>query len=320
MIESVLLAIGPVFGVVGVAWAMARVITVPERWSALLQRVAFDVLVPVLLFHTMAGAAVRDHFAPGLLLAYYLPTFGLYAGVFAIARWRGRPARRANVLGLGASYGNTVMLGIPLVLRSHGDEAATTLFAIVGVHAVVLFVVTSVIHELAAAELRWRSLLRDTAARLFVNPVLLGIMAGALVSVVGIELPAPLLQLTGAIGQVAPWVALTAIGLGLARYRLTGADGREDRADAVLLLVAKMLAHPLLVALACALSLGLHDVRTHVLVTLAALPTGINVYLFAVRFRAAEAVTAVAVLASTAFAAVSTSLVVLALAALSLPR
>ena len=61
----------------------------------------------------------------------------------------------------------------------------------------------------------------------------------------------------------------------------------------------KILLQPFLVYLLAAHLFGLSPLSQAVLVTIAALPTGINAYLFAARYRAAEAAATSTILVST---------------------
>ncbi len=293
--------IAPVFGVVLASWLLARLVALPTGLTAGFQRLTFDWLVPALLFHTMATVPLNAQFDAYVLVAYYLPTLSLYGLLFAAMCAAGRSARHANVLALGGSYSNAVLLGIPLLLRAYGESASAPLFAIVGLHSAAMFFLTTFIHELAGANVRMAGLLRDTLLRLLRNPILLALLAGTAVNIWAIALPPALLRLTGACRTVAPYAALIAMGAGVAAYDLRGA-----RADAIAVVLCKLVLHPLLVWLCCVWLLGEQSLpAAKVLITLAALPSGINAYLFAVRFRAAEAASASAILLSTALSIVS---------------
>ena len=293
--------IAPVFGVVLASWMLARTVALPSGLTTGLQRLTFDLLVPALLFHTMATAPLHAQFDANVLMAYYLPTLAVYGLLFAGLCVAGRSARHANILALGGSYSNAVLLGIPLILRAYGDGAAAPLFAIVGLHSATMFFLTTLVHELAGANVRMPSLVRDTLMRLLRNPILMALLAGAAVNMWAIPLPALLFRLTDVCRMLAPYAALIAMGIGIAAYDLRGA-----RADALVVVLSKLVLHPLLVALCCTWLLdaphlaGQPGLTTKVLITLAALPSGINAYLFAVRFGAAEAASASAILLSTA--------------------
>lgn len=310
--------LAPVFGLVLASWLLARVVALPTRLTAGFQRLTFDWLVPALLFHTMATVPLPARFNASVLAAYYLPTLALYGLLFAAMCGAGRAARYANILALAGSYSNAVLLGIPLILRAYGDSASAPLFAIVGLHSAAMFFLTTLIHELTGAHmhLQMRSriarLLRETSTQLLRNPILLALLAGALVNLLAIPLPAALYALTGMCRSLAPYAALIAMGWGLAAYDLRGA-----RDDAIAVLLCKLVLHPLLVWLCCIWLLGAHSLdgnqaldmqpglEAKVLITLAALPSGINAYLFAVRFGAAAAASASAILLSTGLSIIS---------------
>ncbi len=299
LIPSLSALLAPVFATVFASWLMARTLPLPPRFVQSLQRLTFDLLMPVLLFHTMATVPIGDQLDAALLLAYYAPTLALFAAMLVLGRWRGRSLREANVLALAGTYGNAVLLGIPLVLRIFGESAAVPLFAIVGLHSALMFFLTTLVHELADDSLRLHTLLLNTGERLVRNPILIGLLGGTLVQLTGIAMPAPLLGFGTVVSVTAPWFALVAMGIGLAAHDLRGA-----LADSALVLLCKHLVHPLLVFMAAAATLGLAHPATPVLVTIAALPSGINVYLFAVRFGAAKAASATAIVAGTALSCI----------------
>jgi hypothetical protein len=284
----------PVFGIVIAAFATARAVELPGWLHAGIQRAAFDVLVPLLLFGTLSQVALPETLPVSFFAAYYGATLLLYALVLAAAvRGLGAAPAAGNVAALCATYGNSVLLGIPLVLRAFGDAASLPLFGLVAVHSPLLFLVTSLVHELAGGGGSWQATLRTAVRRLVASPILAGIAAGLAVNVAGLPLPAWLAAVTGVAAQAALPVALVAMGIGLAGHRLRGA-----LPAASVLVALKLLVHPLLVAGAMALTPAPPLWRA-VATVMAALPSGINVYLFATRFAAGEAAVATAILAST---------------------
>lgn len=287
----------PVFGIVLLSYAIARLLPLPVWLTSGIQRLTFDVAVPVLLFHTMATVDLSHPIGATLFVGYYTPTLALYALIYFATRQLGRGKALANVLALGSTYSNAVLLGIPLTLRAFGDSAAVPLFGLVAIHSATLFFLTTLLNETATGTVHLRTLLADTGRRLIANPILLGLLGGlaanALARAVGAPLPPGLLMLTGAVRAVAPTAALVAMGLGLARYALRGA-----LADAGLISATKLLVHPALVA-AAVLLLPMPVLSAKVAILVAALPSGVNVYLFAARFGHGEAASAGAILFTT---------------------
>ncbi|MDX1606213.1 MAG: AEC family transporter, partial [Candidatus Competibacterales bacterium] len=143
-----------------------------------------------------------------------------------------------------------------------------------------------------------------TLRGLATNPIIIGLLLGLGWNLSGLPLPGPLDRLTEMLAQAATAGALFALGAGLTRYRLAGNLG-----EPLLLVALKMLLQPLLVWLLGAHVLALPPLWTAVLVLLAALPTGVNAYLFAQRYEVGIATATTTVFLSTATGLVSLPLV-----------
>src|ERR687894_593999 len=109
-------------------------------------RVVLEVIAPVFLIIGLGFAAARWRFVEtagfrGLnAFAFSLASPALvYLGTLAAARrGAGMPLGQAGMLALDAGFGNTVMMGIPLVAAAFGAEALAVLLAILALHSMVL--------------------------------------------------------------------------------------------------------------------------------------------------------------------------------------
>ena len=133
--------------------------------------------------------------------------------------------------------------------------------------------------------------MRTIGFELVRNPIIMGILLGLLANVTGMAIPAPVDGVAEMLGAAAVPTSLFALGASLAGYRLTG-----DAAPAVALTALKLVVHPLLVWILAVPVMGLEGIWVPVAVTMAAMPSGINVYLFGARYQAAPGVAARTVL------------------------
>jgi predicted permease len=115
-----------------------------------------------------------------------------------------------------------------------------------------------------------------------VNPIVLGSLGGAAVSVTGLELPPLVADPLDLIGGGAIPVMLIAFGMALPG-RPVLAKGPERR-DVVLASALKLFAMPLVAGLLGGFVFGLDAAGVYAVVTLAALPTAQNVFNFALRY------------------------------------
>jgi predicted permease len=116
------------------------------------------------------------------------------------------------------------------------------------------------------------------------------------VNIGGWNVPGPVDRIAEMVGGAAVPCALIALGASLAFYPLTG-----DVPPSLILSGLKLLVHPALVWLLAVPILGLEGIWVPVAVTMAAMPSGINVYLFGARYDAAPGVAARTVFLTTIF-------------------
>ena len=203
------------------------------------------------------------------------------------------------------------MIGTPLVALAWGEPGLVTLFTLYTVHTVVLLTSATLVLELAVmreaaatGEPRRPVATVLTALRnSLLHPVPLPIVAALLFAQTGLALPPlvaqPLELLAG---------AFTPMSLILVGLTLASTSWNVHWRGALALSAVKNLLHPLLVAIAGWL-LGVSGVPLAVMVVVASLPIGANVFLFSQRYRVAEDLVTASVGLSTLLALGSVALV-----------
>jgi predicted permease len=212
------------------------------------------------------------------------------------------PAIRA----VSVSFGNTVQLGIPIVVALFGEAGLAVHVAIVSLHAVTLLTIVTVLVELDLARANGGhegsganegpgigATALSTARRAIIHPVVLPVLLGLAANIAGVPLPGPVDDVLVTLGQAVVPLCLLLIGLSLAHYGVRGVGW-----PALWLSAGKLVVQPALV-LAAAYAAGLRGTPLSVTVLCAALPIGSNPLLFAQRYAALEAETTAALVAST---------------------
>lgn len=261
-------AILPIFGLIVLGYLLGVRQWLTAESAAGLAAITFKLFMPTLLFAGIAKAQLADGLSPMLLLGYYLPVLVVFTLVNLIAH---RRAGTATASGLAAAFSNNVLVGIPLVTTLMGPAGLVYVFAILVFHSLTLFSLQSVYAALGGHDkVDARSLLKNLA-----NPMIIGLLLGALLNVSGLEVPATLWRMIEWLAQAALPCALIVLGSGLSRYRL------RPSAQAVGLATAKLLVFPALVWWLSGHLPGLNDAARTVLVVLAACPSGVNILPFA---------------------------------------
>jgi hypothetical protein len=300
----------PVFGLIAIGYAVA--------WSGLLDRAVgnalvdfvFIIAIPLLIFRTIATADFTG-VAPWRLWLPYFSVFGLiwFLGDVLIRRLFGRDARAGLVAGVSAAYGNTVLVGIPLVIAAYGHEGAVAIALIVAVHMPVMMVASAIL--IGHAERRdgvgdghtgLAAMFRSVAANLLRNPIIIGLLAGFVWLLIDLPFAGLPATLVNRLADVAAPLALFAMGMSLRKYGI-----RRNVPAGMVLSILKLFVMPGLVLLLARYVVPMPPVWVKVAVVAAACPTGVNAYLVAARFRTGEALASNAITLSTGLAVVTTS-------------
>ncbi|MGH6952640.1 MAG: AEC family transporter [Alphaproteobacteria bacterium] len=295
----------PAFGVILAGYVAARTPLFPPAACRGLSNFVFYAAMPAFLFRAMAVGAPPEGIGLGIVYAYFVACLVMFAATLVLSRalFRTRLEERA-VMAMGTVFGNTVMLGIPLVYAAFGEAGVVYVMLVIAFHSVILIPLTIVVIELGRGSGRGLAhAARSIAAALARNPVILAIAAGWAWRAGGLELPEGIGRFTGLLGAAGVPTALFALGATLVGYRIAG-DVRESMTVVAL----KLAAQPIAVWLSASF-LGLGDLETAVAVVLGALPTGINVFIMAEAYSVHERSAATAILVSTVLSVATMSAV-----------
>ncbi len=294
-----------VFGLVAIAYIAGRLRVVGPRVGEALTEFAVALLLPVLLFRTLVEAEFEGIDPWSLWLSYFAGVAIVWAaGQFTATRFFGRDSRAGVVAGVSVSFSNLMLIGVPLILGIYGQAGFEVMSMILMVHLPVMMAASIILLAWAdrqSGALSPGRVVRDFLRAFFGNPIIIGILCGIAWRITGVPLPEFASRLVQSISGVAGTVALLAVGLGLVRFGMARAV-----AQALALAPFKLVLLPAIV-LAFSWLLGLQPLTAKVAVAAASLPTGINPYLIAARFRTGEALASNMMLATTALAAVTAS-------------
>lgn len=308
MNHPVLSSLLPVVLLIAIGFIATKARWIRAEASKDLSNLVFMVLTPALLFRTMSTVHVEQlDFKP--VAMYFVAAMLLFGAMFL---WKGAN-RRAAVLALAAVFGNTLVIGTPLVSLAYGETGLVTLFTLISVHALVLLTIATVVLELTVARETAvagapseRHLVRTVLRAMrngILQPVPLPILVGLLFAQTGLVIPdvvdRPLQLLGSAFGPL----ALLLVGVTLTQVRV-GAQLK----GALGLTLAKNLVFPALVGLLCWL-MGLSGLPLAVMIVAASLPIGANVFMFSQRYEVAEELVTASMAVSTALALVTITLV-----------
>jgi len=296
LVSTLLAIVLPVFLVVASGYATVRLKAFPDEGVNYLMRFTTGLAVPCLLFKGMydleLGASMRlDH-----LVSFYAAALACFAGVGLISRYllRRRPGEAVSV-GFSAMFGNSVLLGIPIMQRAYDEAALNAMFALIAFHAPIFYAVGIFAMEMlkkgGAGAL---GALVRTAKAIIGNPLLIGLALGLACNLGGLPLPDALYEAVAMMGRAALPVALFGLGGVLTRYAL-----RSEIGEALLISVFALVVRPGLAWLLSAHLFGLPEPFVRAAVLMAAMPPGVNGYVFAAMYDRAVGTAASAVILGT---------------------
>jgi malate permease and related proteins len=300
--------LAPLVLLIALGAALARIRFLGSAFIADLNKLAFWIALPALLFTSASGAATPDSetfrvFAV-LVVGTALITLLAFAASFALRM----PTSTRGTLMQAAFRGNLAYIGIPVLAYSFSESPTGDSSRALGT-AVIVMVFTMALYNILAVIVLQSSMhssggidWRRTALSILTNPLLLAGLLGLIVPLLRITLPSFLQRALEALGDAAVPIALMCIGGSLATTRLQGR--RSWIVTAALLKVAVL---PFLVFLFARLAgLGLADQRTALV--LASCPTAAAAFVMARQMGGDEALASGSIALSTLLSFISLSL------------
>lgn len=306
---AILEIVTPVFGIILVGWIAARVGYVGPAVGKAVAEFAFKVAMPALLFRAMLSIGTMPGSPLKLVGAYVASVIvvWLLAALMTKVVLR-RPQADAAVIAMGSTFGNTVMLGIPLAISAFGIEAAAPMALLVSIDGPLLWILGTLHIEGALRDGAGGSGKSPAAAiktillDLLRNPIILALLIGTFWRVAALPVPVLADRLLALLAQGAVPAALFALGMGLATYEIKG-----QTATLSLITLLKLFAFPVI---AGAISIYVFDLPTlwvAVILLFTAMPVGANPFLFATRYERGIGSISASIAVSTAIGVVTIS-------------
>jgi malonate transporter len=290
--SGVLVGFAIIAVVIATGYGVGRSGLLGPHAQSVLSRLAFFVLMPCLLFHTIATADVRTLFSPMLAVSALsaLTVAAVTAVLFALVLRRS--VTTTTVGALAASYSNANNIGLPVAVYVLGQ--ATAVVPVIMLQLVVMApIALTVLDAATASGGGWRRRVLGPLS----NPLIIASLLGLVCSVAGLTLPAPVLAPFTLVGAAAVPVVL--LGFGMNLHGSAPLGDPAIRADVVLASVMKLVAMPAVAFVLARFVFGLDAHQVFVLTTLGGLPAAQNVFNYAQRYGAAVPVARDVVLLTT---------------------
>jgi malonate transporter len=293
---SVFNVVVPVFAIIALGYLAVRFRLYPAEGVKGLVAFVNNFATPCLLFEAMLTSDFSSTFNPAVIVPFYVGSLTslLFGSIIAI-RWFGARPGEGVSSGFSAMFTNTVLIGIPVIQRAFGDTAMPTAFSIIAFHAPMLITIGMLVMELVRRDgAPLHRALSVAIVRIVQNPLLWGVALGLTGNHFGLVLPEPGTAFVTMMAAAVVPAALFGLGGALNEYRVS-----ESWVQASVMSAFKLLIHPLIayVLMIHVLHVPLEIARYGIV--LAAMPAGINAYVFATYYERGVNVATNTVLIST---------------------
>ena len=229
----------PLFLIMILGYLLKRTGFLTDEFVAVANKLLFKVTIPVLLFHDLVQVDVRVDFDGRYLLFCAVSTFLSIAVTWILARLFVRRRELVGEFVQGCYRSSAAILGAAFIQNIYGDSSMSGLMILGAVPLYNVFAVVILILEAPECDRGvglWKSV-SSSLRGIATNPIILGILAGLLASLVRLPIPTMVDKgLSGVAGLTTP-LALIVIGAGFKGKDAVGHIGLSSVAAAVKLIV-----------------------------------------------------------------------------------
>ena len=293
---SIFITVLPVFLIIGIGYLV--------MWKKLMTESSIDALaifaqkyaIPCLLFLAVANLDLKAYFNIPLFASYYIPA----AFIFIIGCSTGyllfsRSAAQAVSVGFTTLFSNMVLLGLTIMERAYGVEALSTNYALASVHVLFCYIIGIACMETVHANGNGiKKIVNSVFKAIFRNTLALGLILGFVFNFTGFGLPEAFSVAIKMMARSALPVALFALGGVLYRYEI-----KSNLPEVGAVAIIKLFIFPILVYLMGTYIFDLPTSIRNSAVLIAAMPPGINTYIFASMYNKAQQTAATSIVICT---------------------
>ncbi|NVK31032.1 MAG: AEC family transporter [Gammaproteobacteria bacterium] len=293
----------PLFGLVLIGWLSAKVRRIGLDGLAWMQFFIMYVALPALFFQILRKTPVEQltNFkfvatATGTTALVFVLGFVLVRLVFA------SDMRTATIQALAGAYSNIGYMGPALTLAALGEAAVVPTALILCFDNALLFTLVPILMALGSGN--QESIVSVLTKKVLLHPFILASAAGIAAAFIELPVPTAIDQILDNLKNSAAPAALFTMGVVIAQQTAS-----RRTADVAVLLVLKMVLHPLLIFVVMHWIGGFDPIWLQTAVLMAALPPALNIFVLAQFYDTYVARASTIVLLGTVLASISVTLV-----------
>ena len=289
-------AIFSVFAFVIAGYIIKKTGIIKEKITRSFDYFSFNILLPVALITYFWEIEFPENNMLYLMGSFFGSGIIIFITGFLISKKKlNLSIDDCALFGLGACFGNSVALGIPLIYSVLGPIKAMPYMILVFFHGFIHFTYTTVIIEGYRNRNRnYFLIILKTIFGLMKNIVLFGMFIGIFLNFLNIDPPNAISNLLNPFSKIALPSVLLSLGFGLASFKL-----HEHFKTALILTSLKNFLHPLIAFLLSKYLFQMDNLLIFIVTIAAALPSGSQSYYFSYRYNSLQNVISANIVLST---------------------
>lgn len=203
----------PIFLIILLGYILRKMNFLTDEFARVANKYVFSIALPAMLFLDVSKTNVESDMNPKFFWFCLIVTIAMFVAVFAGTRIFIKDKSIVGAFAQASARGSAAVLGVAFVENICGEPGMTPLMIVA---AVPFFNILSVIILVCSAcdEKKDYSKIKNSIINIGKNPIILSILAGVIVSLIGIKLNVIFERSVKYLSNTATPIALLAIGAG----------------------------------------------------------------------------------------------------------
>lgn len=291
----------PIFIIIVVGGFLKHAGLLTEGFTSVADKFVFKVALPVQLFQDIAAMDIRADFSGIFVVFCMIATTCMFAATWILGAVFLKDKSMVGAFAQAAARGSAAILGIAFVENIYGDSGMTPMMIVAAVplfniYSVIILTVTSSEGEFNGA------LVKKLLVGVVTNPIILGIAAGMVWSLLGLPMPVILSKSVHYIAITATPLALLVLG---ATFK--GREALQKIGPTIAAAFLKLVAIPAVI-FPFAIHMGFRGSELVAIMIMLASPTTVTCYIMAKNMGGDDTLSASVVMIATLLSSVTLTL------------
>lgn len=291
----------PIFIIILVGGFLKRIGLLNDGFCAVADKLVFKVALPVQLFQDIAAMDIRADFSGKFVVFCMIATTCMFAATWILGAVFLKDKSMVGAFAQAAARGSAAILGIAFVENIYGDSGMTPMMIVAAVplfniYSVIILTVTSSEGKFNGA------LVKKLLVGVVTNPIILGIAAGMVWSLLRLPMPVILSKSVHSIASTATPLALLVLG---ATFK--GREALQKIGPTIAAAFLKLVAIPAAI-FPFAIHMGFRGSELVAIMIMLASPTTVTCYIMAKNMGGDDTLSASVVMTATLLSSVTLTL------------